>query len=104
LLELTGRRQAIGFAQPGTWYLPATCTWLSETKPVPDYDEKVFYRAFDLSYSTIQHTQCADVPEKRRDTLGDINLRWYNCAKVTNVDTILQRPVLQNYLAGSDLS
>ena len=54
--------------------------------------KSIRYRAFDLSYSTIQHTQCADVPEKRRDTLGDVNLRWYNCAKVTHVDTILQLP------------
>ena len=23
-------------------------------------------------------TQCADVPEKRRVTLGDVNLKWYN--------------------------
>ena len=73
MLELTGRRQLVGFAQPGIWYLPVT--WLSETKPVPDfynYDEKVFYRAFDLSYSSIQRTRCADVPEKRRYTLGDV--------------------------------
>ena len=32
------------------------------------------------------------LPEKRRYILVDVDLRWYNSAKVTHVDTILQLP------------